>query len=228
VRTERSAPSRALLALGVAVSAACGGNVSAVGADAAPPPAPSSTGAPADGAPMSPIPIDAVYAIHLQGLAGGLSAYAPFALPAELYLVRTIAPAASTTNGENPIEIAIFTSADVPAGANGALSFGTNLSLASIRAGSAAARALDVAFVSLSGAGSRLEAALDRDVLASPDALLGTFNVYGTSSGTTDHIVAGSVTARAGDSAQSITGTIQLAGSSGSQYSATFSGNRIR
>jgi hypothetical protein len=149
-------------------------------------------------------------------------------LAAEVHLVPAVDPTNASTNGPNPVEVAIFTSASATAGTNGALDFGTNTSLASIRAGHAAASATDVAFVTVDTGAGRVEAVLDRDALALPGALSGTFNVYGVASGGTDDIVGGTVTVRVDASGQSTSGTIQLGGSTGSQYSATFSGTRIR
>ena len=169
-----------------------------------------------------------MYGVQVQGRAGALSSYAPFELPAEVFLAQSVDPTNVTNNGSNPVDLAIFTSASAAAGTNGALHFGTNASLSSIRAGLAAASALDLAFVTMTPDAAHVEAILDRDALALPDAHPGTFNIYGVASGGTDDIAAGTVTVRIDGSGQSISGTIQLGGSSGSQYSATFSGSRIQ
>ena len=229
--------------MGVGLFIACGGNGEAGGAGLAPPSpsadAPAASIPPAVGpssapsiAPSTPstgpitIPADAVYAVQVQGHAGGLSSYAPFVLPAEVFLAPPIDPANANKNGPNPVDFAILTSASA---ANGALQFATNTSLSSIRNGQPGPNALDVAFVTMNGNAGHLEAVLDRDVLALPAAHSGAFNVFGVASGGIEEIAAGAVTVRVVDgSSQSISGTIQLGGSTGSQYSATFSGTRIR
>jgi hypothetical protein len=229
-----------MFAMGLLFSAACNGSGDSNGPGRVPspssPPAdsPSTPGQPSNEPSTAPstgpndIPVDAVYGVQVQGRAGVLSSYAPFELPAEVFLAQPVDPTNAEKNGSNPVDFAIFTSASAAAGTNGALHFGTNTSLSSIRAGHPAASALDIAFVTMNPGEGYVEAVLDRDVLALPGAHPGTFNIYGVASGGTDDIAAGTVTVRIGGSGQSISGTIQLGGSSGSQYSATFSGTRIR
>lgn len=234
MRNDGSAPARAWLAAGLLCSFACNGAAPGDGVSAAQAPSPpgSASGTPTTSPTTppsgghSPIPIDAVYGVQIQGRAGPLSGYAPFDLAAEVHLSPTIAPTIPTTNGSNPIDVAIFTSPAVPLGTHGALSFGTNTSLAAVRGG-APASAVDIAFVTLSVGGSHLEAVVDGSALSFPGGRPGAFNVYGVASGAIDEVVAGTVTVRL-DGSGSMSGTIQLGGSSGSQYSATFSGSRTR
>ena len=227
--------------MGVGLFIACGGNGEDGGAGQVPSPsadAPAASIPPAVGpssapsiAPSTPstgpntIPVDAVYGVQVQGRAGGLSSYAPFVLPAEVFLAAPIDPANADKNGPNPMDFAILTSASA---ANGALQFATNTSLSSVRNGQPGPSALDIAFVTMNGSAGHLEAVLDRDVLALPAAHSGAFNVYGVASGRVDDIAGGTATVRVDASGQSISGTIQFGGTTGSQYSATFSGTRIR
>jgi hypothetical protein len=197
------------------------------------------------GSPPSPPPVTlpAIYAIRITGegasvdFAGRLTPYGePFVIDAALIVSGPLDTQALTRNGVNAVDIGIKTTTSPIVGRAGALWFGTNTSMSALIGTSPAIGPsnIDVAVVTYDSATRTVTAQLDGNVFGSPFARVNYLNIYNLRSSIVAQIhnaFAGGMTLTFAPDGRSVTGQINLGGSSGfggpnvsSAYVATFAG----
>lgn len=176
------------------------------------------------------------YSVTISGNVHVGSGKTIFSQKSTVYLRRTIDTTNVANNGINPVDVGIKTAASPLSGSAGALWFATNTSLSAEIGSSAviASSKVDVAYVSING--GKVTANVDGNAMGLPSARINYLNVFNAKSGLTAQIynvLSGRVTASVTSKGKSISGTIDLTGSSGfssgaatTRYVATFSGKR--
>lgn len=189
----------------------------------------------------SDISTNTVYSINItgQGFYGSIPDQT-FQVQGALVIVPTQDPGSEYTvqNGINIVDIGIFTNANPLLGVAGALYFGSNTALCQFLGCNTSASAIDVSYVNFDSVNQKLEVVLDGNAFGLPASRFAVFNIYNLRTSLVtqiQHILAGAVTIDFKNEGKTVSGTIELGGSSGfggpnitTQYLAYFEGTQVR